>query len=991
MSEDVVCNLCGDNAQKGENCPSCPAYRRFHYVEGVGGNRPGTVDIFIVAEYPDTSGPSGNIAKHEAFSMGMEKIVRTTALNFLPRILGDHSVTIRCTYATRCGKEKPPKKMYAACAPLFFEELELLSNPKRDILIFGCGPTVAKSLGFTKGRYTDFHGKVYTTTLPSGRRVILVPTFSLKHLAAKTGYYELLTEHMRELVRAYLEGVPTVAIRDEIIRKTSENYRLPKTLAEAKELVDYILSYSAKKDATQAQIDSHPIAVDTESNTKYPNRPRARIATVHVAWDTGHAATLPFEHPDAPWSPEEIFPVIKKLLECPKPKIGHNFKYDLELFDNRKLDVDRFAWDTMLAEHLLEEDKKGYYSLKDIVTTQFPEYAGYEDALHDSLVTPRAARKAQYPDRDDYKGAAAKIMDDNIQNGFMDASIEDLHVYGCLDVDLTRRLYREQVIRMRKEEAFIARKREPLKGYIAFKNVVKSLAPVVNPLENLVTKHAVPIAKTLAKIERTGVRIDRDYVQKLSLTMTRSIIEYEDALTEMVPSALRENINLNSAPQLRSLLFSTGFHNPKIPSETLFTYEGVVEPPRTATGEISLNAAFLRTLAISYDCPFSDTLLKYRKLVKARDTFLRNVEVLSREDGRMHTTYNLHGTSTGRLSSVDENMQNIPHFLAGHNIKKMCIPDEGMVFVNADAKAAEVRVFAAYSKDKALIEALCAGLDPHSFFSSRTLNPETALVGVPPEEHRSTLETIGIDLDHPWSYEDFENRGELMGSPGAPGPDIDYGKRLDKLRKNIKRVVFGILYGASQYKIASIVGIPDAQAQKIIDVLFQMFPSIVNYIEATKQQIHHIGMVETFFGRRRRFNLAGLTRKLIGRAERQAVNCRIQSTSSDIVLATLVAMTDAIERDFQGDVLLTVHDSVGFQVPIKYASQIPDFIQEYGVKAAKKNYPWLPVPFQWDVEMGPSYGEVIPAAKYLEQHNVSVLYDSDEYEQDIREEFENIA
>lgn len=365
--------------------------------------------------------------------------------------------------------------------------------------------------------------------------------------------------------------------------------------------------------------------------------------------------------------------------------------------------------------------------------------------------------------------------------------------------------------------------------------------------------------------------------------------------------------------------------------------------------------------------------MEYRALQKARNTFIENIRGLSLEDGRMHTSFHPHGTVTGRLSSSGENMQNIPKKIGKHNIKKCFIPtDPGtQVIIQADAKAAEVRIYAAYSQDPNLIKALNDGMDPHSFFSSMILNPDTIVKDVSPANKKMMLSVIGIDDEHAWNYDDFENRDTYVGTKKNPGSNPAYGKRLSRLRTNIKRVVFGILYGAYKTKIASIVGIAEDQAQLIIDALFKMFPTIPKYIEMTKDQVVYSKMVETFFGRRRRFpNWKAMTPRMKNKAERQAINFKIQSTSSEIVLQVLSEMDSPVEEDFQGHQLITVHDSIVSELPKKYLNQYSDLLQEYGVKRIAQQCKWLPVPFKWDIEVGPSYGELIPLGTYLEEQAI---------------------
>jgi DNA polymerase-1 len=301
----------------------------------------------------------------------------------------------------------------------------------------------------------------------------------------------------------------------------------------------------------------------------------------------------------------------------------------------------------------------------------------------------------------------------------------------------------------------------------------------------------------------------------------------------------------------------------------------------------------------------------------------------------------------------------------GVNCKKLFLPDDdSYVFVNADAKGAEVSIFSAYARDEALIAALAEGMDAHSFFGSKCLNPDTVADGLTGEARRIALASAGIDDEHAWSYDDF-----LLGKDGLH-EDKAYGKRLKKLRDNIKRLVFGMLYGAGYRKIADIAGISHDQAKKIQDLLFKMFPSIRTYMDRVKWELKIFRLAETYFGRRRRFPLNfssndDTPKKLIAQAERRLLNFSIQSTNSDIVLMVMCWVAEVVRRDMGGRMLLTVHDSLGFQVPRKYETQVPDLMYEYGTKLVAKVCPWMPVPYRWDVELGPSYGETDPYKKYM--------------------------
>jgi DNA polymerase-1 len=347
-------------------------------------------------------------------------------------------------------------------------------------------------------------------------------------------------------------------------------------------------------------------------------------------------------------------------------------------------------------------------------------------------------------------------------------------------------------------------------------------------------------------------------------------------------------------------------------------------------------------------------MLIYKKAYKAKNTFIANVRDLSSTDGYLHTNYNIHGTGTGRLSSNDENMQNIPKKLAGYSIKKIFIPsDPSMAFVNCDAKGAEVRIFSAYSQDQELIKSLNDGQDTHCFFADAIVTRVRMEPGAD-----EVLESMGLDNSKPLTYDDFKNRDAIKKT------DPKYADMLDKFRTAIKRVVFGILYGAGSRKIAETIGISLDQAQSIIEMLFRLYPSIPAYIERTKWELNTFGLVETYFGRRRRFSVKGATGYLRSRAERQGVNFKIQSTSSDIVLSCLIGIEKPLVNDLRGRLLLTVHDSIGFELPKKYVSQLPDFIDQHlNIKPGTK-YPWLPTEFKWDYELGENYGEMSSVETY---------------------------
>lgn len=992
--EKLECSLCASIAWKGPLCEECPLYQKYHYTEGLGSDgKP--ADFFIVAESPHIFGPSGSTDNHIGWQHDTELLIYKSVIRHKEHSEKYRALGGRYTYAVRCAHDKPTKRMGECCSSLFHLELKRFSYPDRPLMVFALGPAVLRSLNIKYGKYQDVQGKFIETKV-FGRRVFVFPTLSKRQLASKAGYVEV----MRAQLKIFLDGVCVNAaggvVQTEVsMEQIIEKYEFPQTPTEVTELVDYIVNYAPPG----GSVEHAMLAIDTETNTLFPHRPKLKMLSLVAAWDVGAACSIPFEHPQTPWDPKEVHAAIAKLLTCVKPKVGHNIKYDLKVLEKKGFRVRRVSWDTMLGEHLIEEDKKGYYSLKNITKLMLPKYAGYEDQLHDilnMLEAPTLLRQIKQEDANveivipkaKLKGAAKKLANDQ---GFMSIPLKELNEYGAIDGDVTRQLAGLQLRRIKQENKKLnARRRELLRSNnTSLMSVAKPGNLDANPLLQLMITRSIPATKALARMEAYGMRVDRDYVEDLLTDMDQSLRVSRQELNLMIPPGIKfkgKPFNPESAPNIRTVLFGTGYIHPK--TKELVCYKGVVEPPRTATDLPSTNQAFLRSLVTLYNCEFTKSILKFRATSKARNTFVANVHTLSAEDGRMHTSFHIAGTATGRLSSSDENMQNVPSSIGEHNLKKMFIPShpETQIIVNADAKAAEVRLYAAYSKDPNLIKALNEGMDPHSFFASMVYNPETILQGINPEDHPTILETVGIDAVHAWNYADFQGRDSFYKT------DKGYSKKLNSLRKTIKRVVFGILYGASERKISYIVGIPPDQAAVIIKSLHRMFPAIATYIKHAQDQVRLLDVVETFLGRRRRFDYKGLTFAMQHKAKRQAVNFKIQSTSSDIVLGVLCDMLAPLEMDLKGRMLITVHDSVVFEIDKKYASQMPDFIHEYGVKRVAEQYPWMPVPFQWDVDIGPSYGELMSVESYLEANAEYRTTDVDECDElDIRSEFSNLG
>lgn len=274
---------------------------------------------------------------------------------------------------------------------------------------------------------------------------------------------------------------------------------------------------------------------------------------------------------------------------------------------------------------------------------------------------------------------------------------------------------------------------------------------------------------------------------------------------------------------------------------------------------------------------------------------------------------------------MQRNLQNVPFALkeANLNLKELFLPDEGYLLYDADIANAEVRVLSGYSKDKNLADAFNRGLDLHS----------------------KTAEGISQ-----YTYEELKANKE--------------NKDSDQYRKRQlgKKVLFGTVYGMTGRKLQEQlwsemrVRETEEQCQAYLDGLFNAYPEVKTYMEETKHFVERFHFTYTYTGRRRRFPIAAYSRAEAARMGRQAVNARIQTTSSDMVMRNLIDIHNWLQRENLGRILLTVHDSIVFQVK-EGATGIAAVLHKLITEDTAERCPWLPVEWKFDVGCGPNYGD----------------------------------
>lgn len=385
----------------------------------------------------------------------------------------------------------------------------------------------------------------------------------------------------------------------------------------------------------------------------------------------------------------------------------------------------------------------------------------------------------------------------------------------------------------------------------------------------------LPLIKVLAEMEYNGVKVDKEWLEKLSERLGQRL----EIITKKAHELAGEEFNLNSPKQL---------------GEILFEKLGLPVIKRTKTG-YSTNASVLEKLKGKHD--IIPLISEYRELAKLKSTYIDSLPpLINEETAKIHTSFNQMVTATGRLSSTDPNLQNIPiRTEEGREIRKAFIPsDDDMLLLAVDYSQIELRVFAHLSGDQKLKEAFNSGADIHTETAAEVFEVEATEV-----------------------------------SPN--------------LRRHAKVINFGIAYGMSSYGLSQDLDIPVEEAQNYIDKYFDRFSGVKEYMDQTINEVKKSGYAETLFGRRRyipEINSSNYHRRSF--AERTAINTPVQGTAADIMKKSMIDVYQALaEKDFKLNILLQVHDELVFEVAKKDLAEAAALIKEKMEAAAQLDVPLL--------------------------------------------------
>ena len=444
------------------------------------------------------------------------------------------------------------------------------------------------------------------------------------------------------------------------------------------------------------------------------------------------------------------------------------------------------------------------------------------------------------------------------QKNMRDLSPADIYEYAAEDADITLRL----------------------------KNVLEPRLKELG-VEELFWNIEMPLVRVLADMELNGVCLDTEALQDTSKIFTERMKQYEQEIYKEAG----EEFNISSPKQVGDILFGK--------------MQILEKPKKTKTGQYVTSEEVLQSLESKN--PIVRNILNYRGMKKLLSTYIDALpKLINPRTGHIHTSFNQALTATGRLSSSDPNLQNIPvRTDDGKEIRKCFIPEEGCLFFSADYSQIELRIMAHLSEDENMMEAFREGHDIH----------------------RATAAKI-------WH--------------------VDIDKVTDAQRKKAKQANFGIIYGITTYGLAQRMDIPNSEAKELIEGYFRTFPKVQAYMEHAKEEARAKGYAETLFHRRRYLaDINSRNATVRGFAERNAINAPIQGTEADIIKVAMVRIWERFKKEgIRSKMILQVHDELNFSVFPEEREQVERIV----IEEMQNAYP-LNVPLTADAGWGKNWLE----------------------------------
>ena len=401
--------------------------------------------------------------------------------------------------------------------------------------------------------------------------------------------------------------------------------------------------------------------------------------------------------------------------------------------------------------------------------------------------------------------------------------------------------------------------------------VLSKKLKAVPELDNILHNIEMPVAHVLTMMEENGIELDLKFLDQLGVDFSNAIQNLENQIIELAG----QSFNVSS---------------PKQVGEILFDKLGLKGGKKTATGQYSTSESILEKI----DHPITALILEYRGLSKLKSTYTDGLQKQANNDsGRVHTSYHQALTATGRLSSTDPNLQNIPvREEIGRQIRKAFVAPKGRVLLAADYSQIELRLMAHFSQDDALVHAFNHGQDVH---------------------RRTAAEVLGIALE-----------------------DVTHDQR-----RQAKAVNFGLLYGMSEFGLIRQLGFTRQESQDYIKQYFHRYPGIYEYMQRTRQVALEQGFVETILGRRLYTPDIDARNMMVRKgAERAAINAPLQGSAADIIKMAMIEVDKILPKD-QAKMLLQVHDELVFEVDADIADELAPKLAEVMQSVVKLSVPLI--------------------------------------------------
>ncbi len=600
-----------------------------------------------------------------------------------------------------------------------------------------------------------------------------------------------------------------------------------------------ISSTSDLENLRQVLSSASVLSIDTETNST--DEMTADLVGISLAVREGQGYYIPVGHRVGDQLPlAQVLEALRgPLTDAHLPKIGHNLKYDFIVLARHGVRMSPLAFDTMLAEWLLDPDSRRL-GLKALAESRL--------GLHMTHI-------------EDLIGSGKK------QISMSEVPIAEAASYAVADAETVLRL----------------------------KPILESELERFPKLRALLSDMEMPLVSVLADMEMAGVALDKDFLSNFSLELDQRLKAIEKEIFALVG----KTFNINSPQQLSNVLFGVLRLSP--PAGT----------KKTASGHYSTAAGVLEEMSGQH--PVVDKALEYRELAKLKSTYVDALpQQIHPQTGRVHTSYSQTGAVTGRLSSNDPNLQNIPiRSELGRRVRRGFIAGPGNVLLSVDYSQIELRIVAHMAADEAMIAAFLAGQDIHAATAA-------AIYGIP-------IEAV-----------------------------------TKEQRRHAKAINFGLIYGMSAFGLTRSTELTLAESEEFVKAYFRQFPGVKKYLDGIRRTVRETGYVETLFGRRRYFpTLKGAgTIATKNREEREAINAPIQGTAADIMKIAMIRIPPVLqEAGLQAQMLLQVHDELVLECP---QSELQQTVRV--VKQVMENVYPLSVPLTTEARWGLNWDEltVIP-------------------------------